>query len=260
MAGGTSNFPGRPFQLFDTTLVVRQEANNNRSLISYSVGIRKLSYSPTFSDGGAYARWGYDGTVRASRDPGSFDFRAAGPWNWLSGETWVTHNANGTRTIQVNVGADFALLGATSYNYNFALPTISRTPPPAPTPIALDQITRNSMRYRFSSNGTGSSPILRWEFQVSESPAFTGAALRTSSGTSTVTGLTPGTVYYFRSRGVNAAGNGAWSAVLSARTLSGAWISTGTEWVPADVLISNGSAWLPANVDMSDGTTWRPSG
>lgn len=262
MAGSSSNFPNRPFTLYDATTVVRQEVANNRTLVRYSVAIRKNSYSPTSSDGVAYARWGYDGTVINSRDPGGFDFRSSGPWQWVYGEAWVNHTANGTKTINVQVGANFDILGATSYSYNFTLPAIARNPPPAPTGLTLDNITRNSMRYRFQSNGDGGSPIIRFQFQYSTTPGFTtgNSAWITSNGTSTVTGLKPGTRYYFRSQAVNAAGTSPSSNVLNSRTLSGAWISDGTQWLPADVLISDGTQWLPANVDISDGTTWRPSG
>lgn len=93
--------------------------------------------------------------------------------------------------------------------------------PPAPSPIGLDQITQTSMRYRFQSTGTGSSPIIRWEYQYSTDPAFAGALLVTSSGTSVQGDLTPGTKYYFRSRGVNSSGAGPWSAASSATTLPG---------------------------------------
>lgn len=259
---GSAPFPNRPFQLRDVTTLVRQEVANNRSLLHAEVWIDKTGTSPTWSAGGpAYTRWGWDSVVRQEANPGSFDFRGTGPWRWQAGDFWVPHNANGTKSITVNVGGDFALLGATTFDYGMVLPTIPRNPPPATIPLTLDEITRNSMRYRFSSGGDGGSPIIRWEVQYSTSADFTtGTVLITSSGTSVVTGLKPGVMYYWRSRGVNAAGNGAWSIVMSARTLSGAWISDGTDWLPALVFISNGTDWLPANSQISTGAAWVPTG
>lgn len=259
---GSAPFPNRPFQLRDNTYVVRQEVPNNRSLVGFEVWIDKLSYSPTYSNGGvAYARWGYDGVVRADVNPGAYDFRGTGPWQWLGGQVWVDHNPDGSRTIQVNVGAEFTTLGTTVYSYNLALPFIARNPPPAPTGLSLDQITTSSMRYRFQGNGDGGSAIIRWEFQYSRYADFRdNPALVTSGGTSTVSGLAAGTEYFFRSRGVNTIGAGAWSNVLSATTLSSAFISSGTQWLDADVLISDGSQWLPTDILISNGSSWLPAG
>lgn len=264
MVGQSAPFPSRPFTLYDSTTLTRQETANNRSLVHFEVAIRKDAYSPTFANAPAtaYASWGYNGNVIGSNNPGAFDFRAAGPWLWVSGDVWIPHNADGSKTINVNVSANFSILGSTGYTYGWTLPTIARFPPPAPTALSLEVLDRNTMRYRFQSNGDGGSPILRWEAQYSTTPDFSSgtSAWFTSTGTSVVNTLKPGTRYWWRSRGVNAAGTGATSNVLNARTYSGAWISDGTQWLPANVVISDGTKWLPANVDISNGSSWKPTG
>lgn len=262
---GTANFPGRPFRLRDNTWVVRQEVANNRSLIGFEMWIDKLSYSPTWSAGQADRVYYIDGAQRAANFSPGFDFQGAGPWLILNGQTWVGHNANGTKTMQVQADAVYDLLGGASIQYPMGLPTIPRNPPPAPSPVRLDQITRTSMRYVFSSNGDGGTPISRWESQLSTHPSFNSANGWVSGviqGPSPVTrtGLRAGTEYFWRSRGVNAAGTGAWSAIISATTLSGAWISVAGAWVPAEVLISQGGAWVPGDVVISQGGAWRPTG
>lgn len=93
--------------------------------------------------------------------------------------------------------------------------------PLSPTPIGVDSATQSSLRYRFSSRGNGGSSIIRWEVQYSKNSNFSGGTIITSGGTSTVTGLDPDTTYYFRSRGINGEGTGAWSASSSAKTLAG---------------------------------------
>lgn len=93
--------------------------------------------------------------------------------------------------------------------------------PPAPTPTSSsnpDQITHNSMRYRFSSAGHGGSSIIRWEIQYSKNSNFSGGTVITSTGTSTISGLDPDTTYYFRARGVNGMGTGPWSSSRSGKT------------------------------------------
>lgn len=102
--------------------------------------------------------------------------------------------------------------------------------PPAPdTSLGLDQITSTSMRFRFSSTGTGDSPITGWVVQYSKSPTFaSGVTTISSSGTSTITNLDPGSTYYFRAAGRNIVsdGNGTghygpWGTTRSATTLAG---------------------------------------
>ena len=109
--------------------------------------------------------------------------------------------------------------GQVYHGITLTIPKIPATVPPAPSPIGIDQITNSSMRYRFSSNGNGGSAITKYEVQYSRNSNFSSATTITSTGTSTVTGLLAKTTYYFRSRAVNAVGNGSWSASRSDATL-----------------------------------------
>lgn len=134
------------------------------------------------------------------------------------------------------------------------------TAPPAPQMNAPDQITANSMRLTFSSRGDGGSPVTNWQLQYATNSAFTGATTIASNGNSTVTGLTPGTTYYARAQGKNAVGWGAFSNVVNAKTLSGAYISVNGQWKACEVYISTGSAWRVGEVNVSTGSAWKPAG
>jgi hypothetical protein len=74
-----------------------------------------------------------------------------------------------------------------------------------------------------------------------------------------VVSLLPGTLYYWRVRGINGQGNGAWSATISAQQLSGGEISDGAAWNAGESFISDGATWTEAVVYISDGTQWLPS-
>jgi hypothetical protein len=354
----TDNFPGRPFRLRDVTELTRQDVPNNKSLIHWELWIDKISYSPTWSaDGKATRQYQLKGYQMGRIAGSGFDFRAAGPWKILSGDDWVTHDNDGELLMSVRGIADYDLLGLAEIEYNMRLPTIPRDPPAAPTGEYLTDITKTSMRYRFTSNGTGDSTLITWQYQVSRQPDFSSQnrTVNVDTGNNVVEDLTPGIVYYFRSlgqnsngwgpwsnvlsdrtlsdppnapigqtldqftthsiryrfasngtgdtpitkwqyqvsrnsdfssartvdvdsglntvdnledgilfyfrsRGFNAAGAGPWSNVLSGRTLSYAYISDGTSWLPAEVLISDGSQWLPAETFISDGSVWRETG
>lgn len=122
--------------------------------------------------------------------------------------------------------------------------------PDAPTPIGLDQITPTSMRYRFSGNADGGAAIQGWEMWWGTTPSADQFS-EVSSGTSIVTNMKPGTTYYFKSRGRNVRGLGAFSSVISARTMSGAYVWTGSEWAGSEVLVRNST-----NTDYVSGEVW----
>jgi hypothetical protein len=177
--------------------------------------------------------------------PAGFGSRLLGSWGVSTSQTVSFHqNATGTS----------GLGGAADHSAFIARATV----PPAPRSRQLDQITLTSMRYIFDGQGDGGSPITAWQYQYATSGDFSSGASGwiNSGGTSTQTGLTPGTVYYFRSRGVNAVGAGPVSDVISARTLAGAHVWNGSAWVPATVSIWDGSSWVPGTVQIWNGSTW----
>jgi hypothetical protein len=169
--------------------------------------------------------------------------------NWSSNGTypasWSGNWGSGSNNVYRNIGPNGSSLVAGDANYYFAradndylvsfqaqaqnytgypshtisilVPAKPRTPP-APTFNSLDQITNSSIRATFSGNGDGGSPITRWELQYQHSSDIGSGPIITSGGQSTVYGLGSNTLYYFRARGVNAMGAGAWSSVMTART------------------------------------------
>ena len=161
---------------------------------------------------------------------------AAWSGNWGSGSNNVYRNigANGSSLVAGDAYYYFARSTGGDYNVSFQAQaqnytgypghsialtvTRAQTVPPAPTFLGLDQVTNTSMQARFSGNGDGGSGIIRWDLQYATASNFSGAVTVSSGGTSTITGLSPNTTYYFRARGVNAIGAGAWSSVASAKT------------------------------------------
>lgn len=146
----------------------------------------------------------------------SLDFRNASSIVLATGQgNWKAHDANGNLWVAISashVNAD--IFGTANPSGGFSadqLPTL----PNAPAPIGIDQITPTGFRYRFSANGGGTAT--GWQYQLATNAAFTtGVVTAGSSGTSVLTGLTPGQAYWIRSRGVNGFGNGPWSAASSA--------------------------------------------
>lgn len=132
------------------------------------------------------------------------------------------------------------------------------TTPPAPTSVSIDQLMPTSVRYTFTGNGDGGAGVDQWQAQIASDSAFTqNLQTVTSGGTTTFTGLTPGTTYYCRARGHNAVGWGAWANTINAMTASGAYVSVNGVWVAVPVYVSDGANWQAPRVQVSNGTSWQ---
>lgn len=199
----------------------------------------------------------------------ALDFRASGLQTiGLKGMTTkrVYHNADGYATINLSASmtTDTVFGNAAISSRSLVLTRIPK-PPDAPrisgtvgtTVLGPQDITTTSMVVKFSATDNNGATTDAWQLQYADNSAFTNATTISSTGTSTVTGLTPGKTYYFRARGHNVAGWGAWSATASAKTVSAVYVSDGTEWLPAELYVSDGTTWHGVGIAVSDGTAWQ---
>lgn len=230
---------------------------NNTSRVYARLIVRKLAGSGYWSNSGN--DWWVEVDGRRFNNGWTYDFRSTGEVMLWQGEVTVTHDGNGYKSIGFSAGVRMsAPSGYATAGGSIGLPRVPKTPG-APVPIGLDQITASSMRYRFSGTTDGGSPIREWQYQFSPAADFAWGTttLGWATGTEYPSGLTPGTTYYFRSRGRNDVGWGGWSSTISAKTLSGAYVSRGGRWVPAEVLVSRGGQWRSVELAISRGDQWR---
>lgn len=155
--------------------------------------------------------WGW--TINGSTGSSTYNYPAGAGWRRL-GNYLVTES----QTVYFRIGA--------SGTSGFGGPTehsayINRqSVPPAPFQPQVSEATATSVRVQFTPNGDGQSPILEWQIGVGLN--FNDIAWTVSSSTNTVvTGLSPGTTYYFWARGRNALGWGPWSSRSSGITTQG---------------------------------------
>lgn len=154
------------------------------------------------------------------------------PWGW------TINGSTGNATYNYQKGVGWVRLGnyyvSTSQDVTFRIndtgtsgfggPTVftvhinRQTVPPAPNPVTFSQVGSTSLTASFTSNGDGQSQIFEWQIGYGTDPNV--SQFSNSSGlTAAISGLTPGTLYYFWSRGRNALGWGPWSARSSVTTL-----------------------------------------
>ena len=128
--------------------------------------------------------------------------------------------------------------------------------PDAPTVPLLAAVRMTSVDVAFSGNGDGGSPILEYQIGYGTSSA---SPTNTVSATSpkTVTGLSPGTTYYFRTRARNSVGWGPWSAASTIKTLAGAYVKVGATWQLAVPYVRVGGVWKLAEPWVRSVGTWK---
>lgn len=167
-------------------------------------------------------------------------------------------------------GPSYSWAISTSGQWQGANPSHSRgwTVPPHPAwaplapvsnPAATD-ITQTSatVSWGASANAYCHAPDLD-QLQVSTSSSFATTVHDSQVGgnSRSVTGLSPGTTYYMRSRVHNAVGWSPWTSTTSFVTKAGMLVKVGGTWRSATPLVKVGGTWRTANTRVKVGGTWR---
>jgi hypothetical protein len=115
--------------------------------------------------------------------------------------------------------------------------------PSVPGLVSVSGITQTTVVAQFTDADSGSSPILERQVGYSLTTSATPTTVLGYSGPTTITGLVPGTLYYFRSRTRNSVGFSAWSAYTTARTIAGAFVNVAGVWKPAIPYVKVAGVW-----------------
>ena len=179
------------------------------------------------------------------------------PVRYERGAAWLkmgSINVSGNQSICFHIDATgtSGLGGPTDFWYDVKRAT---TPSP-PTAIGLDEVTATSMRYRFTSGSNGGSPVTEHQLGYGTSPT-NAPNIVVSGGTSTITGLQPGTKYYFWSRARNAIGYGPWSARSDATTLTGVKVKQAGVQKTAIAMVKFNGTWRKAVPYVNHSGKWK---
>lgn len=197
--------------------------------------------------------------------------------------SWIVNGAGGSSTKDYPTGSPLLLLKSfvvtTSQTVTFTLgatgtsglggPTtfthaISRATAPAAPVLDAPTMQHTGAVLRWADGSNGGSAITSRAYQVSTSSAFTGATWVSTGITlvsgkyqATISGLIPGTTYYFRARATNAKGDGTPSAAKIADTLAGARIRVAGVWKNAVPYIRVGGVWKVSVPYVKVAGTWK---
>lgn len=146
----------------------------------------------------------------------------------VSGSVTVSHNSDGSKTIDVGFSTRVYVFGSQEYGGSMALTSIDRTAPSVS--FGVSNITANSLKISASSSATAS----QWWYSLNGGTSWTEFGSEGTSREVTVTGLTPNTSYNVQvcARKKSNQVDG-YSAEASYKTLGGTVINS-TSTVTAD--------------------------
>lgn len=132
------------------------------------------------------------------------------------------------------------------------------------SPVTFSEIRQTTVKASITAVGNGGAAIdsyqILWSVVNStEVPGYDVVSVPQAPYTYLVSGLLPGTTYYFWSRPHNSVGWGPWSPVRSMKTFAGGYVKVGTEWKQAIPYVKDGGIWKPAKPWGKVSGTWRES-
>lgn len=128
--------------------------------------------------------------------------------------------------------------------------------PDAPSAPLLSSVRMRSVDVAFSAPANNGSSISGYQIGYGISPTSPTSTVAATSP-QVVTGLNPGTTYYFWVRAQNSVGWGAWSAPRSIRTIAGAYVKVGAETKLAIPYVKVGGVWKIAEPWVRNVGVWK---
>lgn len=150
-------------------------------------------------------------------------------------------------------------VGSSGYSSFVTMRTAAGKPTAPLNPVAND-LAPTSLTLEWDAPASdGGVAITQYTVQRARDAAFSVDSTTFTTGTAReldFTNLEPSTPYFFRVAATNSAGIGPWSATVEVMTVSGAYYSNGSSWLPAGVFRSDGANWVPVELAVSNGTSW----
>ena len=164
----------------------------------------------------------------------------------------ITGLAPGTKYYFWAISHNSAGYGAWSARTQFTTQNV----PDAPSAPVITDVTQKTATATFTDNGNGGAEIdghrMGWTTNGSNPSSSISA-----TSPQAITGLTPGTTYYFFAATHNSVGWSPWSAPTVAKTVAGARIKVGTDWHDAVPYVRTGGVWKVARPWTRSAGVWK---
>lgn len=252
--------------LYAEYLIGAQDIPGNYTDVEWTVGVHWGTYYFNIHDAIVNMRNQY-GTVSGSVSTGTYNsgwpISGSGPNRdhvIKTGTTRVNHSdATGLGNIVFSGSAEWDTPSnfTSSLSQIVALPKIPK-PPGAPATPTLTSIQPTSVIVNWSApSDNGGASIDSYTIGYGTSPTSPLILINSVTSPHTISGLVPGTRYYFWVKAHNSVNFGPYSPNVSNSTLAGARIRVSGVWKTAIPYVRVGGVWKQAIPWARSGGTWK---
>jgi hypothetical protein len=171
---------------------------------------------------------------------------------WLLLGSW-TVSASQTVTFYLRATGTSGFGGPTTFSQAISRATV----PPAPSAPTFTSVGPTSLYVNFTPSGDGGSAITSYDVYYGTTSSADTVLHTGAVSPQLISGLIPGTTYYFRVRANNAVGNGAWSTIVAQATIAGVRVRDGGTWKFAVPYVKVAGVWRPAVPYVNVSGEWK---
>jgi len=179
-----------------------------------------------------------------------FDYNAGAGWQQLG--VWnITYSQNVTFHLGATGTSGFG--GPTNFTQWIQRATV----PDPPSNPSFTNVKPTTIDVNWTPNGNGGASIDNYEVGYALTNTAPTSFVTSTTSPKTVTGLTPGTNYYFWVRAHNSVGWGAYSGPVLQQTIAGVRYKDGATWKIAVPYVRHAGVWKLARPYVKTLGVWK---
>lgn len=178
------------------------------------------------------------------------NYNAGSGWNLLG--SWnITYSQTVMFKLEATGTSGFG--GPTTFNQWIQRATV----PDPPSNPSFSAVGPTSLNVHWTPNGNGGASIDNYQIGYALTSAGATSFVTSTTSPKLITGLTPGTTYYFWVQAHNSVGWGGWSGPVAQQTVAGVRFKDGGVWKIAVPYVRDGGVWKLARPYVRTSGVWK---